>query len=108
METQNRIFASMLALLLAYPTASVAENAFIIASQGDCDYFIADGKRGLYLLSWYDGHRPAKDDVIIGDIGSYGTKDVYYPKQDREGRVCVEDYFLSSESAMKQLKDHCN
>ena len=108
MKKQDHVFVSILVLLALAPATAFADKAIVVAYPSGCDYFIADGNRGLYLLEWYGGYDPSEDDLIVGDIGSYGFKDVYYPKQDREGRVWVEDYLLSEDSAIEQYRDHCN
>ncbi len=84
------------------------DKAKVVGYPSGCDYFIADGPRGLYLLEWYGGYDPSEGDLIVGEIGSYGMKTVYYPKRDREGRVWVEDFLLSESSAIEQYHDHCN
>src|SRR5204862_2748516 len=55
------------------------ERAEVVIKKSGCgDYFVADGPSGHYLLEWYGGHSPATGDVIIGQINSYGFKDVCY------------------------------
>ena len=82
--------------------------AVVVFYPSGCDYFIADGSKGFYLLEWYSGYDPSEGDLIVGDIGSYGFKDVYYPKQDRTGRVYVEDYLLSESSVIEEYNDQCD
>ena len=82
--------------------------AVVVFYPSGCDYFIADGSKGFYLLEWYSGYDPSEGDLIAGDIGSYGFKDVYYPKQDRTGRVYVEDYLLSESSVIEEYNDQCD
>ena len=72
------------------------------------DYFLADGPQGYYLLEWYGGHSPSVGDTIIGELGSYGFKDVYYPKADVQGRVYVDDYLLSRSRAKEKYAEKCN
>ena len=100
--------AITVALIMIFPIISSADKALVVSYPSGCDYFIADGNRGLYLLEWYGGYDPSEDDLIVGDIGSYGMKNVYYPKKDREGRVWDEDFLLSNDSAIEQYRDHCN
>jgi hypothetical protein len=71
-----------------------------------CDYFVADGPNGLYVLEWYGGYDPDKGDGIYGDIRSYGFKNVIY-SNGREGRIYVDDYALSGDSALERLKEQC-
>jgi hypothetical protein len=88
--------------------AAYADVGVVLKKFGACDYFIVDGPRGLYVLEWYGGHDPDEGEKIVGDIGSYGFADVYYPDQDDEGRVWVEDYLESITSAVEEISDHCD
>src|SRR5262245_24666712 len=93
------IFGLLLSTLLC--NDAFADKAVVVLYLSGCkSYFIADGPKGYYLIEWYGGYDPSKGDIIIGDIGSYGFKNVYYPKQDREGRVYIDDYLLSKGSAI--------
>jgi hypothetical protein len=85
----------------------VGIRAEIVVAHTGCDYFIADGPSGLYLLEWYGGHSPDVGDVVAGDLNSYGFKDVCYPGYG-QGRIWVDDYLLSESSAMEKVRDKCN
>ncbi len=84
-----------------------ADRGVVVKRYSGCDYFVADGPRGLYVLEWYGGYGPYEGDRIVGDIGSYGFENVYYPDRDREGRVYVEDYLESVDGASDEIRDHC-
>lgn len=88
-------------------TSSFADQGYVVKRFGGCDYFIADGEKGLYVLEWYGGHDPSEGDTIVGDIGSYGFKDVVYNSRN-SGRVYVEDFLESASAAMDEIEDHCN
>jgi hypothetical protein len=72
-----------------------------------CDYFIADGPSGYYIFEWYGGYDPSPGDTIVGEIGSYGMKDVFYPSANQSGTVWVEDYLESEDGAWEEIRDHC-
>jgi len=80
--------------------AATARVNIVLRVQG-CDYFIADGPKGYYLLEWYGGYDPDKGDRIFGDLGGYGFKDIVYDGG-QEGRVYVDDYLLSKSSALEK------
>jgi hypothetical protein len=101
----KRLLAVGLFLLL--PVAAMADKATVILRIRGCDYFLADGPKGVYLLEWYGGHDPSRGDTIIGEIGSYGFKTVFYLEADREGKVYVDDYSLSKSSAIEKLAEKC-
>ena len=94
-------------LAIGSPVVTAADMGIVVARFGSCDYFIADGPRGLYVLEWFGGYDPSEGDRIYGEIGSYGTKDVHYPDSDRTGRVYVEDYLESESAAIDEIRDHC-
>jgi hypothetical protein len=98
---------ALLVMMLAMAADAWADKGVVVYYKPSCDYFIADGQRGLYLLEWYGGYDPSEGDIIVGEIGSYGFKDVYYPRQDREGRVYVDDYFLSKDNAIEKWAKKC-
>jgi hypothetical protein len=80
----------------------------ILKPNGCRDYFLADGDAGgIYLLEWYGGYDPDVGDIIIGNIKSYGFKDVMYINKNMTGRVYVDDYMLSESSAIAKLKEKC-
>ena len=71
-------------------------------------YFFADGDvGGVYLLEWYGGYEPSKGESIVGEIRSYGFKDVFYPDTGSSGRVYVDDYMLSSDRAIEKINGKC-
>lgn len=73
-----------------------------------CDYFIADGPSGYFVFEWYGGHDPFVGEIIMGDINSFGIKSVVYPEINRDGRIYVEDFYLSYSSAMRKIGDRCD
>jgi hypothetical protein len=80
----------------------------VLKPNGCRSYFLADGDvGGFYLLEWYGGHDPIEGESIVGQIRSYGFKDVFYPDSSSSGRVYVDDYMLSKSSAIEKLKDKC-
>jgi hypothetical protein len=83
-----------------------ADLGEVVKRFGSCDYFIADGPNGYYVLEWYGGYDPDEGDTIFGDINSYGMEDVLY-NGSREGRVWVEDFLESTSAALEEIQDHC-
>lgn len=93
-------------LALSIATVSHADEGEVVKTFSGCDYFIADGQSGYYVLEWFGGYDPDEGDSITGDIGSYGTKDVIY-NNSRSGKVWVEDFLESWSGAMEEINDHC-
>jgi hypothetical protein len=90
---------------LERPLATVAPITVVVRVRS-CDYFIADGPQGHYLLEWYGGHDPDRGDGIYGQLGTYGFKDVFYDGG-QEGRLYIDDYLLSKDSALEKLGEKC-
>jgi hypothetical protein len=84
------------------------DDAVVVLRIRGCDYFLADGSKGLFLLEWYGGYDPVKGDELIGNLASYGMKDVYYTNKKQRGRLYVEDYLLSRTRAAEKLADKCD
>ena len=91
---------------IASLNAAAADTGQVVKTFYGCSYFVADGPGGLYVLEWYGGYDPSEGDTITGEIRSYGMKDVSY-NQSYSGRVWVEDFLLSSSSAIEKIKDKC-
>ena len=73
-----RLLGAVVGLAVAgMAAASYADIGVVVKVFSGCDYFIADGPRGLYVLEWYGGYDPNEGDKIVGDIGSYGFEDVF-------------------------------
>lgn len=88
-----------------WTTSTTAPITVVLRIRG-CDYFIADGPRGLYLLQHYGGYDPDRGDGIHGEVRGYGFTNVIY-SNGSEGRLYVDDYLLSRDSAVEKLKDKC-
>jgi len=88
-------------------TSLSADEGYVVNTFNGCDYFIADGTNGLYVLEWYGGHDPSEGDTIEGEIGSYGMKEVTYNGY-FSGSVWVEDFLESNSAARDEINDHCN
>lgn len=80
----------------------------VLKPSGCRSYFLADGDLGgVYLLEWYGGYDPSKGESILGELRSYGFKDVFYPDTGSSGRVYVDDYMLSKDRALEKLREKC-
>lgn len=85
--------------------AAMALIKIVLRTQG-CDYFVADGPRGYYLLEWYGGHDPDRGDGILEEVSGYGFKNVLYDGG-QEGKVYVDNYMLSKDSVLEKLGEKC-
>ena len=90
------------------PAARIAASITVVLVKSGCDYFVADGPRGYFLLQWFGGYSPSKGDMIAGEISGYGFKDVFYVNVSREGRVWVDDYLLSRARVAEKFTEKCD
>ncbi|WP_156317925.1 hypothetical protein [Blastomonas sp. AAP25] len=87
---------------------SPANAVTVVYRVAGCDYFIADGPKGLYVLEWYGGYDPVEGDTLAGYDGGYGMKKVTYLQNGREGRLWAEDYLLSADRAAEIVSEKCD
>ena len=99
-------FILILIIVFSISVNAKADRAVVVATFGTCDYFVADGPKGLYVLEWYGGKFPIEGDVFFGDVGSYGMKEIEY-EGGSTGRVWVEDFLETSSAAASEIRDHC-
>ena len=89
--------------------SNVPANALTVVFRlSGCDYFVADGPQGYYLLEWYSGHDPDVGDALVGYERGYVFKNVIYVQSGSTGRVWVEDYLLSRNSAAEKITEKCH
>lgn len=88
-------------------TSVFADVGLVVKRFGSCDYYIVDGPKGLYVLEWFGGHDPLVGEKVVGNIGSFGMKEVVFPNSNTRGKVWVEDFLASADSALEKIRDHC-
>lgn len=87
---------------------STSNQCEVVLRKSSCSYFVADCLSGYALLEWYGGYDPYKGDIIAGDFTSFGFKDIYYTNMGSEGRVYVDNYWLSKSRAIEKFYGKCN
>lgn len=107
----KRIFF-ILVLLLIFPVGRVGAYGSIkgtsLGEFGSCDYYLVEDSYGDYtLVEWYGGITPYSGDTLVGELHSYGFKDLYDINRDSSTHVWIDDYMLSEDSAAEKLIDEC-
>lgn len=102
MNEQNQTYRSV-----SSSSSYNRNESVVIKTYSGCDYFVADGRLGFYVLEYYSGYFPYEGDKIFGDINNYGFEKVGY-SGGRTGRVYVESYLESTQGAVDEIVDHCN
>lgn len=73
-----------------------------------CDYYLIEDSLGDYsLVEWYGGITPDNGDRVVGELHSYGFKDIYNISRDNSTHVWIDDWMLSQDSAAEKLIDKC-
>lgn len=76
-----------------------------------CDYYIVEIKTpsntDYSVLEWYGGHDPDEDDIMVGNMKTYGMHTILDDTADESTDVWVEDYALSKSDAAEMLLDKC-
>ena len=100
------IFCALLLGLFA--TDAEAAKGVVVYAPSQChDYFVVETNLGFDLLEWFGGHLPNEGERIIGEFESYGMKDVYVLPNGQSMKVWVEDYWLTTDSAARKLREKC-
>ena len=87
---------------------STSEGLAVVVYKTSCDYFILENSGGYIVAEWMGGNDPEVGDRVSGDFKSFGTKDFYNQSQSSDSRLWIDDYWLSKETAMEKINDHCN
>jgi hypothetical protein len=94
-------------ILIALSFSVFSDKGEVVKRTGSCDWFLVETNRGLVLLEWYGGNDPDEGDMIVGNLSSYGMKDLYNTTDDAELRVWLEDYMMSEDGAIEDLYEEC-
>jgi hypothetical protein len=90
----------------AIPAAASTVKSVIVYKACRSQY-VAENSMGYVFLEWYGGSDPEPGDVIIGELNSYGFKDVYNLGKDQEMRVWIDDYMLSKQRVIDKINSKC-
>lgn len=97
----------ILTIFLSQVAQSHAAKAVVVFKEPTCKHFVAQGPDGFYLLEYQGGYDPDKGDFIVGSFNSYGFKQAYYPDREQDGKVYVNGFKMSQDSAFQGYFDHC-
>lgn len=94
------ISCNIFGVLWAAQDALAATGVVVLENTPQCDHFVVETQEGYTLLEWFGGVASIwEDDIIFGDIQSYGFNDIYI-KDRGEMRVWVENYWASEDDAL--------
>lgn len=97
-------FSLCLLIVLTGPALAKMVNGVVVYV--DSDVIVIATTNGLTVGELYGGYYALnEEDVVVGELESYGFKDVYCPTSGREARVYVDDFWLSKEDAIRWVQD---
>jgi len=85
-----------------------SEAVAVVVYKTSCDYFILENSGGYIVAEWMGGNDPEIGDRISGNFKSFGTADFYNQSLSSDMRLWIDDYWLSKETALEKINDHCN
>lgn len=86
------------------PTSFVTGNqqAIVVATTQGCgDWYVVENSSGFAMLQWFGGTSPVRGDTLVGDIGSFGMKDLLLNGQST--KAWVEDFMLTRSSVTEKI-----
>lgn len=92
-------FGVLVAMLIA--SSLYADKGEIVFEKGD--HYVVDTGRGCSVVEWYGGGISSESDKVVGDLNSYGFKDIYNQTTGKEIRVYIDDYFLNEDDAIERI-----
>ena len=93
------------ALVLASILQAADQAVVVLVTRGCSSRYVASAAGGFIILEWFGGYSPSKGDRLIGELNSYGFKDIYVANADAFTRAWIDDYFLSQDRVVEKLLD---
>ena len=106
---KNFIISSLGPIAIALAIIPFSANAeavkcVVVYNKTGChDYYVAETNMGYVIIEWYGGTDPSEGDVLVGDLESYGFKDVYDLTKESSTRVYIDDYGLGKNSLQEKF-----
>lgn len=94
--------------LCSGPVCASSTKGVVVYDKGCNSRMIIETTQGYVLAEWYGGSTPSKGDVIVGDLNSYGMKEVFIYNRDSDLKIWIDDYGLSRARVVEKLADKCS
>ncbi|WP_158787278.1 hypothetical protein [Granulicella sp. L46] len=105
------IIATTFATSQVAPVEAASSKGIVTHRISGCDYYIVAIKTpsnvDYSVLEWFGGHDPDEDDIMVGNMTTYGMHTILDDTADESTDVWVEDYALSKSGAAQMLLDKC-
>ncbi len=107
-KSKHVLIVGLVLLLAPYFASASSIKGTSLGEISGCDYYAIEDSLGDYTVAeWYGGITPYAGDTVVGDLHSYGFKDLYDITIDSESRAWLDDWMLSEDEAMDKLVDEC-
>lgn len=94
-----------------YPYSGAATQsegvAVVVYRAESCDYFILENSKGYIVAEWMGGNDPDVGDKLAGEFNSFGTKEFHNETSDSESSLWIDDYLLSKDDALDNVREQC-
>ena len=81
-------------------------NCMVLVTELKSDYWVGYEDYGYVIFELYGYTYIDEDDVICGNIHSYGFKDAYNATKEKSIRIYIEDYGLSKQRCIDWINSH--
>jgi len=95
----NNIYVFFIVSMVFSTPILLAEKGEVIFEKGD--HYVIDTRTGYAVAEWYGGGIPSEGNQVIGNLSSYGFKDIYNTSTEMEIRMYIEDYMLDEDDAIE-------
>lgn len=102
-----RTFVVAFTLVWTAAADARATKGVVVYDRGCSSRIIIETSLGYVLAEWYGGGIPYEGDTLVGEINSYGMKDLFILNRDRDTRLWIDDYMLSRRRVVEKLRDKC-
>ena len=102
----KKIFSllAVLAVFFIYSNAYASvKKGVVVYYNYSSDKIIIETSMGYTCAEVYSGYSVDEGHIIIGELESYGFKDVYDSTNDNAMRIWIDEYWMSKEEALDWL-----
>lgn len=83
------------------------ERGQVVYSSSTCNYYVVETNFGYTILRSYGSYKPYERDIVYGDFGYRGTRDMYNWSSGYVFTGTVTDYRLTYSEAQQALDYYC-
>lgn len=84
------------------------ERGYVLASNFQCDVFVAETQRGYALMRNWGGFSPVRGAVLYGEFSRFGVQTFYNRSEGYLMNADIRDYTFSYFQAMDMMNWYCD